>query len=136
MNFQTLHSGSLELYYSVYLGACATLIAGLSWFLHRTGQIFLNDALAGNTTLVHAVSRLLDLGFYLVSLGYVGLSYSTNWQMIDGATAVKIAIAKVGGLLLLLGVAHVFNLLVLALLRQRRAIAGPPAAEGESCHAR
>jgi hypothetical protein len=34
----------------------------------------------------------------------------------------KIAISKIGGLLLILGIAHIFNLLVLALLRQRRAL--------------
>jgi hypothetical protein len=112
----------IELYYFVYLGACAMLIGGLSLVLHRTGKVFLNDAFAGNVTLVSAISRLLDIGFYLVSLGYVGLTYSTNWQMIDYAMVAKIAISKIGGLLLILGIAHIFNLLVLALLRQRRAL--------------
>lgn len=119
----------LELYYSVYLGTCAILIAGLSWILHRTGQVFLNDALAANATLVRAVSRLLDIGFYLLSVGYVGLSYATDWPMIDHATVTKIAIRKIGGLLLILGAAHIFNLLVLALFRQRRATGTAPAGE-------
>jgi hypothetical protein len=123
MHFPTPQPDYLVLYYSVYLGACAVLIAGLSWILHRTGKVFLNDAFAGNATLVDAISRLLDIGFYLVSLGYVGLSYATYWQMNDYATVAKIAIGKTGGLLLILGLAHIFNLLVLALLRQRRAAA-------------
>lgn len=121
MHYATSQPDYLALYYCVYLGACALLIAGLSWILRQTGKVFLSDAFAGNATLVGAISRLLDIGFYLVSIGYVGLTYSSNWQMIDYATVAKIAIAKTGGLLLILGIAHVFNLLVLALLRQRRA---------------
>ena len=136
MYLPTPHPGNLELYYSLFLGASALLITGLSWILHRTGKIFLNDALAGNATLVRAVSRLLDIGFYLVSLGYVGLFYSGAWQVTDEAAAIRVAIIKLGGLLLILGVAHAFNMLVLALLRQRRAITGPSVAEVESCHAR
>jgi len=50
----------------------------------------------------------------------VALSYSTMWPMNNYDTVAKIAISKVGGLLLLLGVAHLFNLLLLALFRQRR----------------
>jgi hypothetical protein len=110
----------LGTYYSVYLGACAPLIAGLGWIFHRAGGVFLKDAFAGNTTLVDAVARLLDIGFYLVSVGYVAISYSTEWPIVDYATVAKIAITKIGGLMLLLGAAHLFNLLLLALFRQRR----------------
>jgi len=128
MYFPAPQHDYLDLYYCVYLGACTVLIAGLGWILHRTGRIFLSDAFAGNTTLVRAVSNLLDLGFYLLSVGYVGLSCATDWPMSDYATVAKIAIRKAGGLLLILGVGHIFNLLVLALLRQRRASATAPAA--------
>ena len=128
MHFTTPQPDHLELYYCVYLCACAVLIAGLSWTLHGTGKVFLNDALAGNVTLVGAISRLLDIGFYLVSVGYVGLTYATNWQMTDYSLVAKIAISKIGGLLLILGIAHIFNLLVLALLRQRRALGAAPVA--------
>jgi hypothetical protein len=121
LNHLSVQPDYLETYYFAYLGACAVVVAGLGWTFHRAGQIFLKDAFAGNITLVRAVSRLLDLGSYLLSVGYVGLSYPTDWQMIDHATVAKIAIRKIGGLLLVLGVGHIFNLLVLALLRQRRA---------------
>jgi hypothetical protein len=114
---QANHLGT---YYCVYLGACALLIAALGRVFHRAGRVFLKDAFAGNTTLVDAVAGLLDIGFYLVSLGYVAISYSTEWPITDYATLAKIAITKTGGLMLLLGIAHLFNLLLLALFRQRR----------------
>jgi hypothetical protein len=118
----------LQAYYAVYLGACAAFIAALSWILHVAGRTFLNDAFAGNTILVRTVQRLLDTGFYLVSLGYVALTYRTDWPMDSYDTIAKIVSAKIGGFLLLLGVAHLFNMLLLALFRQRRAPGAAPAA--------
>jgi len=115
------------IYYCVYLGACALLIAGLGWTFHRAGGVFLKDAFAGNTTLVNAVARLLDIGFYLVSVGYVAMTYSTILPSMDFGWLLKIVSWKVGGLMLLLGVAHLFNLLLLALFRQRRTAGTCPA---------
>lgn len=109
------------IYYCAYLGACALLIAGLGFTFHRAGGVFLKDAFAGNTTLVDAVARLLDIGFYLVSLGYVALTYSTYQPAMDLGWVLRIVSWKIGGLMLLLGAAHLFNLLLLALFRQRRA---------------
>ncbi len=114
-------SAHLAAYYAAYFIICFQLIAVLGWILHAAGRIFLNDAFAGNAVLVRAVQRLLDIGFYLVSLGYVALTYSTFVPMDTYDTLVKVVSFKVGGLLLLLGVAHIFNLLLLALFRQRRA---------------
>jgi hypothetical protein len=115
-------------YYCVYLGVCALLIAGLGWTFHRAGRVFLKDAFAGNTTLVDAVARLLDIGFYLVSVGYVAMTYSTYLPSMDLGWLLRIVSWKAGGLMLLLGIAHLFNLLLLALFRQRRAPSAASAA--------
>lgn len=120
MNQLPFQPNYIETYYCVYLCACALLIAGLGLTFHRAGQVFLRDAFSGNTMLVDAVARLLDIGFYLVSLGYVALTYSTILPAIDLSWLLKIVSMKIGGLMLLLGVAHLFNLLLLALFRQRR----------------
>jgi hypothetical protein len=110
----------MEIYYATYLGLCAAIIGWLGWTLHRAGTVFLNDAFGGNAVLAQAVARLLDVGFYLVSLGYVGLSYQSEWQQINSTgMVVTIAVRKLGGFLLLLGFAHVFNLLLLAIFRRR-----------------
>ena len=110
----------LEVFYTTYLGLCAALIFWLGRTLHRAGSVFLGDSFGGNTTLVRAVAHLLDIGFYLVSIGYVGVSYQTIWQQINSYKMVAQAVsAKVGAFLLLLGFAHLFNLLLLALFRRR-----------------
>jgi hypothetical protein len=121
-------TGYVITYYCVYLSACALLIARLGWTFHRAGGVFLKDAFAGNTTLVDAVARLLDVGFYLVSVGYVALTYSTMFPAMDLGWVLKIVSMKIGGLMLLLGVAHLFNLLLLALFRQRRTTSAAPVA--------
>lgn len=111
----------LGTYYCTYLGCCALLIGLLGLIFHRSGAIFLNNAFAGNHTLARAVGRLLDVGFYLLSLGYVGLSCVPDWEINDHAALAKSLIGKIGGLLVVMGVGHTFNLLLLALFKQRSA---------------
>jgi hypothetical protein len=111
----------LEMYYGIYLGSCALVIALLGFVFHRSGAIYLNNAFAGNHTLARAVGTLLDVGFYLLSLGYVGLSCVPDWEINDHATLAKSIIGKIGGLFILMGVGHTFNMLLLALFRQRSA---------------
>ena len=117
-----------ETYYLAYLVACAAVIVWLGRLLHRAGLDFLRDAFAGNPLLVASVSKLLDVGFYLMSLGYVGASVNT-WETFNSYEAVlKSVTGRVGGFLLLLGVVHLFNLLLLALFRRRFATTPPAAA--------
>ncbi len=114
----------VEAYYAAYLGLCAVLIVWLSWNFHRSGTVFLHDTFGGNIMLVRAVTHLLDVGFYLVSLGYVAISYRI-WEPLNSRWAVaEAAIGRVGGFLLLLGFAHLFNLLLLAIFRKRGMTSG------------
>ncbi|HTV05979.1 MAG TPA: hypothetical protein VME86_11475 [Acidobacteriaceae bacterium] len=109
----------LEIYYFSYLAACAALIVLLARILHRAGAGFLADLFAGNAPLARAVAHLLAVGLYLVSLGYVGASIRTWEQLITVEAVVQVVIGKLGWLLLLLGFTHLFNLLLLAVFRQR-----------------
>ena len=129
MHAATWQVDYLVTYYCVYLGACALLIAALGWTFHRAGGVFLKDAFAGNTTLIDAVARLLDIGFYLVSCGLRSPDLTLpTFPIIDLSWVLKIVSMKIGGLMLLLGVAHLFNLLLLALFRQRRTTSAAPVA--------
>jgi hypothetical protein len=115
----------LEAYYATYLGLCAAVILWLGRTLHRAGIVFLNDTFAGNAPMVQAVGQLLDIGFYLVSIGYVALSYQPFWPQLNGyGIVIKEVIMKLGGFMLLLGFAHLFNLLLLALFRRRGGVNG------------
>jgi uncharacterized membrane protein len=109
----------LETYYSIYLGCCAIAIAILGVIFHRSGAIYLNNAFAGNHTLARAVGRLLDLGFYLLSLGYVLLFCAPDWAMESARDLAKSVEGKIGGLLLVLSIGHIVNMVVLSFFGHR-----------------
>jgi hypothetical protein len=119
MIYHAAASSDLATYYAVYLGTCLLLIVSLGWILHRAGAVLLGDAFVGKLQLVTAIGNLLDLGFYLVSVGYLALSWQTNWRIDNLETVARIVSTKLGGLLLLLGALHLFNLLLLAIFRRR-----------------
>ena len=75
MNSNAFQPIYIDVYYWLYLGASAILIAALGRTFHRAGGVFLRDAFAENAKLVDAVARLLDIGFYLVSVGFIALIF-------------------------------------------------------------
>ena len=115
-------------YYICYLAICTLLILWLSHLLNRSGAIFLSEAFNGNPVLVTSVTRLLDVGFYLTSFGYVAISYHTFLPLNSYEQVGETISWKVGGFLLLLGFVHLFNLLLLAIFRRRTVVSPAPAA--------
>ena len=61
-------------YYVTYLALCTILIFWVAQTLHRSGSVFLNDAFHGDASLIRSVTHLLDVGFYLICVGYVLLT--------------------------------------------------------------
>jgi hypothetical protein len=112
-----------SVYYLAYFSTSIALILYLGRTFRRAGTVFLGDAFAGNAGLSRAASQLLNVGFYLISFGYVGTSFREYSQLAGYDQVAQIVGEKVGGFLLLMGFAHVVNLLVLALFRRRGAAA-------------
>jgi hypothetical protein len=106
-------------YYVIYLGACAVLIAGLAVVLHRAGAVFLEESFSGNPRMQTAIVHLLDIGYYLMCIGFVAMTYRTFVPMNDMSQLTLIVGIKLGTFLLLLGALHLFNVLVLAISRSR-----------------
>lgn len=108
-----------EIYYFAYFGLCTALVVWLARMLRRSGMLFLQDAFRDRTEVVRAIGRLLDTGLYLISGGYLAITLP-NYFPLHGPGQVALAIeGKLGGFLLLLGVIHIVNLLILAIFRQR-----------------
>jgi thiol:disulfide interchange protein len=61
----------------------------------------------------------LVVGFYLINVGYVTLVLSTTANLTDLRHAIELVCDKVGVVLLVLGIMHFFNLLVLHKMRRR-----------------
>ena len=104
--------------YLVYL----LVTAGLTWWvartLYRNGSVFLQDAL-GDTELATSVNKLLVVGFYLLNLGYATYAMKTRDNVTEPTGALETLSAKLGLVMLALGVIHFANLFVLSRFRRR-----------------
>src|SRR5687767_12868765 len=106
---------------AMYLGYLVITVGLTIWVartLFRNGQVFLRDALASEE-LATAVNRLLQVGFYLINLGYVALFMKTNDVITDATGAIETGAWKLGIILLALGLMHLFNIIVLGSYRKR-----------------
>jgi hypothetical protein len=113
------------IYYVSYLGICAALIFWLARILNRSGAIFLHDSFGDKEVLIRSIAHLLDIGFYLLSFGYVALTTRVNWEVWPNETLTQtlgFELSEIGGFLLLLGSVHLFNLLLLAIFRRRTVV--------------
>lgn len=117
-------------YYTLYLGAGTALTFWLGRTLRRSGAVLLGEAFHGHAELVTAIARLLSIGFYLLSFGFVAASFA-NYETLSTAGQVILMVSgRLGGFALLLGATHFFNLLLLAIFRRRAALPVPSPASG------
>ena len=95
--------------HSLYLSITVPLTIWASRVLYRHGETFLVDVFDGNDALAEAVDQLLVTGFYLLNLGYVSFVLRTTQALDTGRQMVEVLATKVGGVSLVLGVVHLFN---------------------------
>ena len=112
--------------YLLYLLISTGLTVLVGTGLARSGRAFLLDVFGGNDTLARAVSRLLVLGFYLLSLGFVTLTMRTGGDVASARTGLQLLSVKIGEVLLVLGVLPLVTLAALARTRRRAHARGIP----------
>ena len=105
--------------YLLYLliSTAVTVLVGTG--LARSGRAFLLDVFGGNDALARAVSRLLVLGFYLLSLGFVTLTMRTGGDIGSARAGLQLLSVKIGEVLLVLGVLPLIALTALTRTRRR-----------------
>ena len=109
----------LLLVYLPYAAIAVTLTVWLARTLSRHGEVFLETVFPARPDLAHAVNQLLVIGFYLVNLGWalLLLKSADAHEIVSSVGAVELLATKLGTLLLLLGFAHLLNLVVLHRIR-------------------
>lgn len=107
--------------YFSYLLISIALTVWVARTLHRSGRVFLVEAFHGNLELADSVNGLLVVGFYLVNLGYVALYLRTYDPLNTLRAVIELESAKLGAVMLVLGIVHFFNIVVLAKMRGRTA---------------
>jgi hypothetical protein len=105
--------------YSTYLVVSLAITVWVARTLHTNGRLFLVDAFHGQEALADSVNKLLVVGFYLINLGWIVGTLRTYEQLDTVQRAVELLSEKIGTVLFLLGVMHLFNLYLFNRLRRR-----------------
>ena len=108
-----------EITYLAYIALSLVITVWVARTLSRNGLVFLVDAFGRDEKLATSVNHLLVVGFYLINLGYVALALRLSQHLGDPATAIEMLSAKIGLVLLVVGVMHFFNVFVIAKLGRR-----------------
>jgi hypothetical protein len=117
--------------YSVYLPIAVALTIWVARTLHTNSKVFLVDIFHGEIELAAAVNKLLQIGFYLISLGFaiIKLRIVPDWKydevlmknvqtnLVDTQGTIEVLSYKLGAFILILGLMLFFNLFMLLILR-------------------
>ncbi|WP_026925019.1 hypothetical protein [Glycomyces arizonensis] len=104
--------------YIAYLVVAIPLTVWVARTLGANGFHFIKDVFAGDEQLAHAVNKLLQVGFYLLNFGFVALWLRTAEPIDDARGVFETVALKIGAVLLVLGVLHVVNVIVLNAFRK------------------
>ena len=111
--------------YIVYIAISLILTFWVGGTLHKYGRTFLLDIFKQDDVLTDSINKLLLIGFYLLNFGYI-LYATYSHKTVETATKmIELLSTKIGAIVIVLGVIHVFNILVL--LRMRRKAVTPEA---------
>ncbi|GHG45191.1 MULTISPECIES: hypothetical protein [Amycolatopsis] len=116
----------IVLAYALYLLISIPLTVLVARTLSKHGRTFLTEVFADSPGLANAVNQLLVVGFYLVSLGFVTLFLTSSSFVVSARDVFEMLSVKIGTVALVLGVMHLFNVLVFNGIR-RRHLAPKPA---------
>jgi hypothetical protein len=103
--------------YIVYIAISLGVTIWVASTLHKNGKIFLVDAFHGNLEMANAVNHLLQVGFYLVNIGFVALYLRYGETPDNAVQTLEYISSKIGVVLLVLGAMHFFNMFNFAKMR-------------------
>ena len=109
----------IEITYLSYLFISIAMTIWVAKILSKNGLVFLADSFNGNQRLAESINHLLIVGFYLLNIGYILLALKTNKDINSLRVGIEFLSQQVGIVLLVLGVLHFFNVLVIAQWRNR-----------------
>ena len=105
--------------YLLYLVLTVAVTVWVARTLFANGQVFLYDIFKGNEALAKSVNKLLQVGFYLVNLGYAVYTMKIMRGILTATDMAEELSQKIGFIILILGAWHLINIWVLFKLRRR-----------------
>ena len=113
----------IEFLYLAYLAISVAIILWVGRAFDMKARTFLIDTFGGNETAAKSLSRLLTVGFYLVTISHVLLTLRHGLIPNTLANIAQLFSTKIGWLLLVLAAANYFNVWLMTKIR-RQAIVG------------
>jgi hypothetical protein len=96
--------------YAIYLPAALLLTFYVSRTLFRNSLVFMSDIFHGREDIAKSTNHLLEVGFYLLNIGFALLMLKTNHTVDSVQRLFEITSLKVGGFSIYLGIMLFFNL--------------------------
>jgi hypothetical protein len=112
--------------YLIYLAISIALTIWVARTLHKNGRVFLIDVFHGNDALADSVNHLLVVGFYLINFGYISLALKLGYVVNNAQEGIEALSYKIGMVLIVLGLMHMFNLFVFSRMRRRKSVKQTP----------
>lgn len=100
--------------YAAYLAISIAVTIWVARVLSQSGEIFLIRCFGQDHELAQSTNRLLVIGFYLVNLGFI--SYRLGGWKVDTVDLIPELGSRIGVSLLVLGLMHFANMLLIARL--------------------
>lgn len=104
--------------YAIYTVITLGITIWVAKVLSKNGLPFLRETFNNDETLTQAVNKLLNVGFYLVNVGYLVFTIKVNQPVDNLQILIETLGWKVGKIVLILGIMHFMNLTVLFGLRR------------------
>ena len=105
--------------YIVYLITAVIITVLVGRDLHKNGYYLILD-LFENELFTKTLNNMLLTGYYLVNLGYVAIAITSFEDITNTQLLLTELATKIGTILLILGVLHFNNIIVLHLLSKRK----------------
>ena len=100
-------------FYLLYLGISIGVTVWVASTLSRNGRVFLVNGF-GAQDIADSVNHMLVVGFYLINIGYVALAMQSGKPPVDVVGGIEFLSWKIGVVLLVLGMMHLFNVFVIS----------------------
>ena len=107
--------------YLIYLVISLGVVLSVGIVLYRKGKVFPYEAF-DNRELADSINSLLLIGYYLINIGYTSLVLKAYDTPQNAAEMVEILSAKLGAVLIVLGIMHFFNILIFNRFRKSKVI--------------
>ena len=104
-------------FYAGYLAVSLSITMWVGATLRRNGRKFLVRTLPDDD-LADTINHLLQVGFYLANVGYIAAVIRIYEPLRGAQSVLEVGLPKLGGVMLILGIVHLFNMLILARLRR------------------